>query len=181
MKAALFLVDGFEEMEALAPVDILRRAEVTVDTVSITSENIVRSSRNVVVLADKVIEDIDFNDYAMIILPGGPGTKNYFSSELLLKKLKEFSVSKKIAAICAAPTVLSKIGLLDGKKATCFPACENDLIEDGAILIENAKVVRDGNIVTGRAAGTAIDFALELVKVLVSEEKSLEIKKQIVY
>ncbi len=181
MKVALFLIDKFEDIEALAPIDILRRAGITVDTISITDKNTVNSARNVTVLADKVINNINFEDYEMIILPGGPGTKNYFNSELLIEKLKEFSNNKKLAAICAAPTVLSNIGLLDRKKAICFPACETELINDGAILVENAKVVTDGNITTSRAAGTAIDFALELVKVLLGEEKSIEIKNQIVY
>ncbi len=179
-KVLMFLVEGFEEIEAMAPLDILRRAGVSVDTVSITEDNKVISSRKVTVLSDKLIKDVNFDEYEMIILPGGPGTDNYLKSEILLKKLKEFSVNKKIAAICAAPTVLSSLGILKGKKAVCFPACEETLIKDGAILTVE-KVITDGNIITSRAAGTALDFGLEIVKELLGEEISLKIKAQIVY
>ena len=119
-------------------------------------------------------------EYEMFVIPGGPGTENYYSSEILLEKLKEFSLTKKIAAICAAPSVLSTLGILVGRKAVCFPFYEEKIVEDGAVLVlEN--VVTDGNIITSRGAGTAIDFALEIVKVLLGGEKSIEIKNQILY
>ena len=179
-KAALFLVDGFEEIEALAPVDILRRAGIEVDTVSITDSRSITSSRKITVISDKLMKDIDFNEYEILILPGGPGTDNYYSSESLLEKLKEFSIMKKVAAICAAPSVLSSLGILKGKKAICFPAYEERIIEDGAILTLS-NTVTDGNIITNRGAGTAIDFALEIVKMIEGEMKSEEIRKQILY
>lgn len=179
-KALLFLVEGFEEIEALAPVDLLRRAGIEVDTVSITEDKKIISSRGVTVLSDKLIKNINFNEYGIIILPGGPGTDNYMKSELLLEKLKEFSVDKKVAAICAAPTILSRLGILKGKRAVCFPACEETLLEGEAILTID-KVVTDGNIVTSRAAGTGLDFALEIINVLLGEETALKIKNQIVY
>ena len=179
-KVALFLVEGFEEIEAMAPIDLMRRAGITVDTVSITKEKNVISSRGVTVLTDKVIDEINFEEYEMIVLPGGPGTDNYMKSDKLREKLKEFSIEKKVAAICAAPTILSALGLLKGKKAVCFPSCESEIIKDGAIL-EVKNVVKDGNIITGRAAGTAIDFALEIVKELVGEEKAEKIANQIAY
>ena len=179
-KVVLFLVEGFEEIEAMAPIDLMRRAGITVDTVSITKEKNVVSSRGVTVLADKVINEINFEEYEMIVLPGGPGTDNYMKSDKLREKLKEFSIEKKVAAICAAPTILSALGLLKGKKAVCFPSCESEIIKDGAIL-EVKNVVKDGNIITGRAAGTAIDFALEIVKELVGEEKAEKIANQIAY
>lgn len=179
-KVLLFLVEGFEEMEALAPIDLLRRAGITVDTVSITSERTVLSSRKVTVLSDKIIDDVNFNEYGMIVLPGGPGTDNYKKSELLLEKVREFSENGKIAAICAAPTILSGLGLLNGKKAVCFPGCEETLLKDGAVLISE-KVVKDGNIITSRAAGTAIDFALAIIEEIHGKEKAIEIKKQIVW
>ena len=164
----------------MAPIDLMRRAGITVDTVSITKEKNVISSRGVTVLTDKVIDEINFEEYEMIVLPGGPGTDNYMKSDKLREKLKEFSIEKKVAAICAAPTILSALGLLKGKKAVCFPSCESEIIKDGAIL-EVKNVVKDGNIITGRAAGTAIDFALEIVKELVGEEKAEKIASQIVY
>lgn len=179
-KVALFLVDGFEEIEALAPIDILRRAGIVVDTISVKNTNSIISSRKITVLSDKLIEDINFDDYEMIVLPGGPGTDNYYGSELLLEKLKEFSITKYIAAICAAPSVLSSLGILIGKEAVCFPSYEEKLVEDGAILtLKN--VVTYENIITSRGAGTAIDFGLEIIKVLLGKEKSEEIKKQILY
>lgn len=180
IKVLLFLVEGFEEMEAMAPVDLLRRAEIDVDTVSITQDRHVISSRKVTVLADKIIDNINFEDYEMIILPGGPGTDNYMKSEKLLENVKEFSVRKKVAAICAAPTILSSLGILEGKKAVCFPECEKELTEKGAVLTIE-KVVKDGNIITSRGAGTAIDFALEIIKELAGKEKSEQISGQIVY
>ena len=179
-KAALFLVDGFEEIEALAPVDILRRAGIEIDTVSITDSSSITSSRRITVISDKLIKDIDFNEYKILILPGGPGTDSYYDSELLLEKLKEFSLMKKIAAICAAPSVLSSLGILRGKKAICFPAYEEKITGDGAILTLN-NTVTDGNIITSRGAGTAIDFALEIVKMIEGEAKSEEIRRQILY
>ena len=116
----------------------------------------------------------------MIVLPGGPGTENYMKSEKLLEKLKEFSINRKLGAICAAPTILSALGILNGKQAICFPACEPDLIKDGAIIV-NQDVVKDNNIITSRGAGTAIDFSLSLIEELLGKNKSHEIRKEILY
>ena len=161
-KVAVFLADGFEEVEAIAPIDLLRRAEIEVDTVSLTDENFVQSARKVKVVADKVISEIDFDKYDMLVLPGGPGHKNYFKSQLLLDKVLEFSKDTK------------------NKKAICFPACESNLLAGNPILTHE-KVVVDGNIVTSRSAGTAIDFALEVISQLLGNEKSKEVKDEIVY
>ena len=161
-KVAIFLADGFEEVEAIAPIDLLRRAEIDVDTVSLTDENLVQSARKVKVVADKVINELDFDKYDMLVLPGGPGHKNYFKSQLLLDKVLEFSKDVK------------------NKKAICFPACESNLLAGNPILTHE-KVVVDGNIITSRSAGTAIDFALEIISQLLGNEKSKEISKEIVY
>ena len=179
-KVLIFLVDGFEEIEAMAPIDLLRRAGITADTVSINENNKVTSSRKITVLTDKTIDEINFENYEMIVLPGGPGTENYMKSEKLLEKLKEFSINRKLGAICAAPTILSALGILNGKQAICFPACEPDLIKDGAIIV-NQDVVKDNNIITSRGAGTAIDFSLALIEVLLGKNKSHEIRKEILY
>ena len=179
-KVLIFLVDGFEEIEAMAPIDLLRRAGIIVDTVSINEDNQVTSSRKIRVLTDKTIDEINFENYEMIVLPGGPGTENYMKSEKLLEKLKEFSINRKLGAICAAPTILSALGILNGKQAICFPACEPDLIKDGAIIV-NQDVVKDNNIITSRGAGTAIDFSLTLIEELLGKDKSQEIKEQILY
>ena len=179
-KVLIFLVDGFEEIEAMAPIDLLRRAGIIVDTVSINEDNQVTSSRKIRVLTDKTIDEINFENYEMIVLPGGPGTENYMKSEKLLEKLKEFSINRKLGAICAAPTILSALGILNGKQTICFPACEPDLIKDGAIIV-NQDVVKDNNIITSRGAGTAIDFSLALIEVLLGKNKSHEIRKEILY
>lgn len=179
-KVLIFLVNGFEEIEAMAPIDLLRRAGIIVDTVSINEDNQVTSSRKIRVLTDKTIDEINFENYEMIVLPGGPGTENYMKSEKLLEKLKEFSINRKLGAICAAPTILSALGILNGKQAICFPACEPDLIKDGAIIV-NQDVVKDNNIITSRGAGTAIDFSLALIEELLGKNKSHEIRKEILY
>ena len=179
-KVLVFLVNGFEEIEAMAPIDLLRRAGISVDTVSINEDNQVTSSRKIRVLTDKTIDEINFENYEMIVLPGGPGTENYMKSEKLLEKLKEFSINRKLGAICAAPTILSALGILNGKQAICFPACEPDLIKDGAIIV-NQDVVKDNNIITSRGAGTAIDFSLALIEELLGKNKSHEIRKEILY
>ena len=179
-KVLIFLVDGFEEIEAMAPIDLLKRAGIIVDTVSINEDNQITSSRKIRVLTDKTIDEINFENYEMIVLPGGPGTENYMKSEKLLEKLKEFSINRKLGAICAAPTILSALGILNGKQAICFPACEPDLIKDGAIIV-NQDVVKDNNIITSRGAGTAIDFSLALIEVLLGKNKSHEIRKEILY
>lgn len=179
-KVLVFLVNGFEEIEAMAPIDLLRRAGIIVDTVSINEDNQVTSSRKIRVLTDKTIDEINFENYEMIVLPGGPGTENYMKSEKLLEKLKEFSINRKLGAICAAPTILSALGILNRKQAICFPACEPDLIKDGAIIV-NQDVVKDNNIITSRGAGTAIDFSLALIEELLGKNKSHEIRKEILY
>ena len=164
----------------MAPIYLLRRAGITADTVSINEDNQVTSSRKIRVLTDKTIDEINFENYEMIVLPGGPGTENYMKSEKLLEKLKEFSINRKLGAICAAPTILSALGILNGKQAICFPACEPDLIKDGAIIV-NQDVVKDNNIITSRGAGTAIDFSLALIEELLGKNKSHEIRKEILY
>ena len=181
-KVAVFLANGFEEIEAITPVDLLQRAGIVVDTVAITEDNLVESARKVRILADKVIKDISFSEYDMLVLPGGPGFKNYFDSQLLLDKIVEFSKdveNKKVAAICAAPTVLSSLGILEGKKAICFPACEEDLLKGNPILIKE-RVIKDGNIITSRSAGTALDFALEIISELLDKEVAEKISEEIV-
>ena len=181
-KVAIFLTNGFEEIEAITPIDLLQRAGITVDTISITEENLVESARKLKILADKLIKEIDFSEYDMLVLPGGPGFKNYFDSQLLLDKIVEFSKdleNKKVAAICAAPTVLSNLGILEGKKAICFPACEEDLLKGNPILTRE-RVVKDGNIITSRSAGTALDFALEIISELLNKETAEKISEEIV-
>ena len=182
-KVAVFLANGFEEIEAVTPIDLLQRAGITVDTVSITKENLVESARKMKILADKIIDEINFSEYDMLILPGGPGVGNYFNSKTLLDnvlKFSKYSENKKIAAICAAPTVLASLGILEGKNAVCFPACENELVKRKAVLGKD-RAVTDGNVITSRSAGTALDFAFEIISELLGEKEAKRIAEEIVY
>ena len=175
------LATGFEEIEALTPVDILRRAGIYAKLVSITGNEIVTGARNINVKADLLFENIDKNWADILVLPGGmPGTTNLLAYEPLMALVKEYNENKKnIAAICAAPTILGKIGLLEGKKATCYPGMEADLIGAEA---KTDSVVVDGNIITSRGMGTALDFSLELLSIMTgSKEEAKSMAEKVVY
>ena len=177
MAVALLLADGFEEVEALTPLDVLRRAGVKVDTVGITGKE-VTGGHGIRVIADIVTSEADIKDYDSVILPGGLlGTENLDKSPFTDKILEHLLSSEgRIAAICAAPTILGKRGLLKGLRAVCYPGMEDALI--GAVK-ESAGVVTDKNITTARGMGVALDFAKELVKLLVSDEAAEKISKSI--
>jgi len=162
-KVALFLANGFEEIEALATVDILRRAQIPVETVSISDTKTVTGAHNVTVIADTTFQQADFSDVEVLILPGGmPGAKNLNEHEGLKELITKFNgEGKQIAAICAAPMVLGGLGLLNDKRATCYPGFEAELTGAQAT---GENVVVDGNITTGRGPGLAFDFALRLVE-----------------
>lgn len=181
MKICTFLTDGFETVEALAVVDICRRAGIKVDLISITGEVSVMSAQNIMVKAEYTIEEYGFDYTELLFLPGGPGHKNYMECEQLISLLKDYNNrGNRIAAICAAPSVLGKLGMLDGKKAMCFPGFEETL--QGANLVDTAeKVVTDGNITTSRGMGTSLDLGLELVRLLVSKEESDRIGHTVQY
>lgn len=173
-KALIFLTTGFEEIEALATVDILRRGEVDVKTVSLTDEKTVVGSHAIPVVADVLFSDVDFTAIDMLILPGG--TTKINDHEGLKKQVKAFAeADKDIAAICAAPMVLGGLGLLRGKSATCYPGFEKYL--DGANLKTQEAVVIDGKVVTGRGPGLTFDFALQLLEILAGKEKRQEVAK----
>lgn len=178
-KIYLLLAEGFEEIEALAPVDLLRRAGAEVETVSITEEKMVIGAHNIPVLADITIGEMDEEDLSMLVLPGGyPGYVNLDQSEAVRELLMRTAEAKKtIAAICGAPSILNGLGLLQDKVATCYPSMEEDMDCE----ISRKKVVECENIITSRGAGTAIDFALALVEAAVSAEKAEELRKGIVY
>lgn len=165
-RVALFLANGFEEIEALGTVDILRRAKISVETVSVTSEKKVEGAHGISVVADKTFDEFNSADIDVLVLPGGmPGAKNLNEHDELKKLLKEFAENpdKNVAAICAAPMVLGGLGLLDGKKATCYPGFEPELI--GA-KVTDEKVVEDENIITGKGPGLVFDFGLQLVETI---------------
>ena len=179
-KVSVMLADGFEEVEALTAVDLLRRAKIYVDTVSITDDFTVHGAHGINVQTEDLFDEVDFSETDMIVLPGGmTGTTNLKEHEGLKKVLLRFAEEEKyIGAICAAPTVLDEIGILQGKRATCYPGVESQ-IKDA--ILTRTPVMRDGNIITGQGVGTAIDFALKLVEVLAGEEKAKEIAEAIVY
>ena len=172
-----FLADGFEIIEAMAPIDMLTRAGIGVKTVGVTGE-LVEASCGVAVKADMGIEDFDFYDVEGIILPGGmPGTLNLENSAEVQKAIDNVNnIGGLICAICAAPSVLGHKGLLNGKEATCFPGFEDAL--EGAEL-SGKYVVRDGNIITARGAGVCVDFGLEIVKAVKGDEVAINIRKSI--
>lgn len=173
----VFLADGFEIIEALAPVDMLRRAKIDVKTVGVSSE-IVTSSCGVGVKCDMTIDEFDFYDVEAVVLPGGmPGTLNLENSSAVQKVIDNANNTNAfICAICAAPSILGNKGLLSGKKAVCFPGFENSL-EGCESCCEY--VVTDGKFITAKGAGVCIDFGLEIVKQLRNEELANEIRKSI--
>ena len=173
----VFLAEGFEEMEALAPIDLLRRVGVEVTTVGVGGK-LIKGAHGVGFTADSDGEDLDFSDVDCVVLPGGmPGTTNLDASPMVEACLmKAAEKNALIAAICAAPSVLGHKGLLKGKKATCFPGFEEDLL--GA-LHTGAPVEKDGNIITARGAGVALDFALALVAELKDETAAKELRESL--
>ncbi|MHB8125174.1 MAG: DJ-1 family glyoxalase III [Desulfitobacteriaceae bacterium] len=178
MKIYLHLAEGFEEIEALTVVDVLRRANMDVETVSITGKKDIIGAHNIIVTTDKVFAEIDYDNGDMIVLPGGmPGTKNLEEHSGLIEKIKAYEQQDKwIAAICAAPMILGKLGILNNRTATCYPGFESELI--GADL-SSASVVQSGKIITSRGPGTAMLFALKIVEVLNGSDKVNSLKEDL--
>ncbi len=179
-KTAIFLADGFEEIEALTVVDLLRRAGIEITTVSITDETKVRGSHSIMVDSDTTLKEFDFEGLDMLILPGGmPGTANLDACAPLKEKIKEFNdKGKLLSAICAAPTVYGQMGLLNGLKACCYPGREPDLT--GA-FISYDEVTKDKNFITSRGMGTAIPFGLAIIEQFQGKEAADDMAKKIVY
>lgn len=170
-KIAVHLAQGFEEIEAVSIIDVLRRADLDVLVVSVTGNLAVTGSHQLTIMADTFFEKVKYSDVFMIVLPGGmPGASNLDKHEGLQKQILKFDAeSKQLAAICAAPLVYGNLGLLNGKQAVCYPGFEKYL--EGAEIL-GIPVVESGNITTGRGPGVAIQFALKLVEKLVSKEKA---------
>ena len=162
-KVYVFLADGFETVEALAPVDVMRRAGLQVTTVSIMGRSNVVSAQNVTVVADVLFEDVVFDDASALVLPGGGvGTDNLSAHEPLRALLVDAcSRGLLVAAICAAPMVFGRIGILKGKKATCYPGCEGDLFDAEYTA---AAVEQDGNIITACGPGASFDFGFAIIE-----------------
>ncbi len=179
-RTAVLFAEGLEEVEALTVVDLLRRAQIACDIVALADTDRVTGSHGITVFADKCFSKTDFDIYDGIILPGGmPGTRHLAEDERVLSLLQHFYQAGKLtAAICAAPTVLSKAGLLEGRRAVCYPGTETQL--SGAIVSKDP-IAEDGSIITGRGVGTAIPFALALVRYLGSAEDAEALAKSIVF
>ena len=179
-KIFVFLADGCEEIEALTPVDLLRRAGNEVCMVSVMGRQVINGSHGISIGGDAILEDESFDDGDLFLLPGGlTGTKHLLENktlaELLQRKYKE---GKRLAAICAAPWVLGNLGMLQGRKAVCYPGMEEHLTGAQALSVP---VVTDGPVTTAKGVGAAIDFALELIRLLNGEEKAASIKEEVVY
>lgn len=176
-KVAVHLADGFEEIEAITIIDVLRRADLEVIVVSVTGHELVSGAHKLQVKTDVLIENVNYNSVDLIVLPGGmPGTDNLNSHEGLKKNILKFDQEgKPLAAICAAPLVFGQLGLLKGKKAVCYPGFENQLT--GAEVLTES-VIKSGNITTGRGIGAALQFALQLVENLISKEKAQDLARQ---
>lgn len=179
-KALIFLAEGFEEVEALTVVDLLRRAKISVDMVSISGAEQVTGSHGITVQADTTFEQCALNEADALILPGGmPGTRNLQAFAPLNDALKEADKQGKLlCAICAAPLVLGCNHILEGKKASCYPGFEEELL--GA-TVSIDPVSCDGNVITSRGLGTAIDFGGEIIAALADRKTSDHVKESIIY
>lgn len=179
-QVSVFLADGFEEIEGLTVVDLLRRVGIQVTTVSITGDYTIHGAHKIDVQADKLFEDMDYDTQDMLVLPGGmPGTLNLGAHQGLEALLRKFYREEKyIAAICAAPSVLGRYGFLKGRRATSYPGFEDAL--EGAECVNDAVAVSDF-VITSRGMGTAIPFSLALIEVLTDKEKADELGKSIIY
>ena len=176
----VFLAHGFEEIEALTVVDLLRRAEIQVKTVSIMEDKVVYGAHGIGVESDILFKETDFKNCGMLVFPGGmPGTTNLCNHKELTEEIRQFYASgKPLAAICAAPMVLAKAGLFDGHKATIYPGMEAELT--GAAFAAGS-VVKSGQLITSKGPGTAMDFALALIEELKDAETAREIQKELIY
>ena len=179
-KIGIFMAKGCEEIEGLTVVDIVRRAGIEIETISITDENKVTSSHKIIFETDTTKDKVDFSCYDGIVLPGGlPGTTNLGADATVNKVIKEFAQEGKlVCAVCAAPSVLGLAGILEGKKATCYPGYEDKLL--GATFTEE-KVAVDGNVITSRGLGTTIPFALEIVRYFSGDEVADTIAQKIIW
>lgn len=175
---AMLLADGFEEIEAISVIDILRRADIHVKTYSL-DQKMVRGSHGITIEADESIEVAEKMNFTMLVLPGGPGVEKLKKDPRVGALLeKQVGPSKYVAAICAAPTVLAEYGMLKGRSVTGYPGTEDKLREAEANFVDG-KVVIDEHLITSRGPGTSIDFALEIVTALRGAAKSEWVKEKL--
>lgn len=179
-KVCVFLANGFEEIEGLTVVDMLRRVGVEVTCASITGEKLIHGAHGIDVMADKLFEEVNYEEQDMVVLPGGlPGTTYLGQHDGVCQVVKEFNAKGKyIAAICAAPTVFGNLGLLEGREATCYPSMAEEL-KCASYVVE--PVVVSDHIVTSRGMGTAIDFSLKMIEILLDKDTANQLGRAIVY
>ena len=183
-RVALMFAPGFEEVEGIAVLDLLRRAGIAVDTVAVAGDVLIAAAHGLRLICDRTISDQDFSfePYDMIVLPGGmPGTTNLAACEPLCDELvARAKAGRPLAAICAAPTVFAGLGILKGLRACCYPGME-DMLEAGGAIATEDPVTIDGNIITSRGMGTAIAFGLAIVEHYCGAAKASALAKSIVY
>ena len=175
----VLLGTGFEEVEAITPVDLMRRAGIDVLTVGLNGKTVF-GGHGIGVEADITVDEMDLTDLEMIVLPGGlGGVASIRGCEAAMEAIRfAYENEKFTAAICAGPTVLADLHITDGRKATCYPGCETGM--GNAVIVENAASVRSDKVITGTSAGCAIAFALELIAALKGQAAADQVKQQIV-
>lgn len=180
MKCLIYIAEGFEECEALITVDLLRRAGIRIDTVSISNEKAVKSSHNVTIMCDYVLSEVNPDEYDVLIMPGGKaGTANLEACDAVKEAFSRHCAEGKLTcAICAAPSILGHLGMLKGKKYTCFPSFDESSFGGEYQMM---LAVRDGNIITGRGMGATIEFAREILKTVLSDEEMKAVEAGIQY
>lgn len=179
-KVAVFFATGYEEIEALTVVDVLRRANIETDMISVSGDGSVCGAHGIEVKMDKCLSGTEAAEYDVCVLPGGmPGTTNLEKSDVLMKVVDSFYAQDKlVAAICAAPSILGHRDMLKGKTACCYPGFEDEL--EGAEVTDEA-VTRDGNVITSRAMGCALDFALEILAALTDARNADQMADKLLY
>ncbi len=179
MRAALFLAKGFEEIEAVGIIDVLRRGGIELTIVTVSGSDYVDGAHGIIISGDTNFYTVDYSIYDMLILPGGmPGTTNLKNHVDLCELLDSFHKDGKwIAALCAAPSILGDLGILEGEKATCYPGFEKSL--QGAEIIDNDIVVSN-KIITGRGPGVTLNFALKILEQFISYSAVEDIRKRMI-
>ena len=180
MKGMILLANGFEDMEMITVLDLLRRANIEVYTFAVKDETRVFSQSRVYYESDYLLKDVSLKDYDFLVIPGGKAVFNDLNSELINDVVMDFvNRNKLVASICAAPTILGRLGLLENKNFTCFPSLETEVKK--GIYIKQSKVEVAGNFITSRSAGTAIEFALKIIEKLVGIDEANRIQNVIYY
>lgn len=180
MKGLILLANHFEDVEALITIDMLRRAKIDIDLVSMNDTLEVITQSNIIIKADILYKEINLDDYSFLIIPGGKATFETHHNSLFTKKAvdKFYNNHQLIATICAAPSILGLMGLLDNKEYTCFPGCEEYMPKG---ILQNKDVVVGDNLITSKAAGTTFMFAYEIIKYLTNEEYALKVLNSVYY